>query len=365
MAAAIDKPIRFGILGCADIARKVTRAIHLAPNAVLCAVGSRSIDKARRFIADNAPHTSTEVKAYGSYEEVLDDAGIDAVYVPLPTSLHLRWAVAAAEKGKHLLLEKPTALCEADLDVILAACEAGGVQFMDSTMWVHHPRTAKMRELLSDPDRFGQLKSIHSVFTFCVDTGFLQNDIRVKPDLDALGALGDEGWYCIRSILWAADYELPKTVTAHRGTTKNEAGVILACGASLLFEDGKVASFHCSFLSNLTIDLTVVGTNGTLCLHDFIIPFEEGSAKFSLGTKSWFNDLVTGWLSLPSEHIVTTDLPQEACMVNEFSRLVGCVRDSGSAPEKKWPTITRKTQLVIDAVKASIDRDYEPVEIVV
>ncbi|KAK1289448.1 putative oxidoreductase [Acorus calamus] len=313
MAAAIDKPIRFGILGCADIARKVTRAIHLAPNAVLCAVGSRSIDKARRFIADNAPHISTEVKAYGSYEEVLDDAGIDAVYVPLPTSLHVRWAVAAAEKGKHLLLEKPTALCAADLDVILAACEAGGIQFMDSTMWVHHPRTAKMRELLCDPDRFGQLKSIHSVFTFCVDTDFLQNDIRVKPDLDALGVLGDEG----------------------------------------------------CFLSNLTIDLTVIGTNGTLRLHDFIIPFEEGSAKFSLGTKSWFNDLVTGWSSLPSEHVVTTDLPQEACMVNEFSRLVGHVRDSGSAPEKKWPTITRKTQLVIDAVKASIDRDYEPVEIVV
>jgi predicted dehydrogenase len=70
------------------------------------------------------------------------------VYVPLPTSLHVRWATAAAARGKYLLLEKPTALCNADLDAILAACDAAGVQFMDCTIWMHHPRTAKMREFV-------------------------------------------------------------------------------------------------------------------------------------------------------------------------------------------------------------------------
>ncbi|XP_072977497.1 uncharacterized oxidoreductase At4g09670 [Typha angustifolia] len=362
MAHESPNPIRFGILCCAEIARKVSRAISLAPNAVLVAVGSRNLDKARRFVADNGLDAGS-VRPVGSYEAVLDDPAVEAVYIPLPTSLHVTWAVAAAEKGKHVLLEKPTALCVAELDRILEACASSGVQFMDSTMWVHHPRTAKMREILSDPIRFGQLKMIHSIFTFAGDEDFLQNDIRVKPDLDSLGALGDAGWYCIRSILWAADFELPKTVIAQRGPVKNEAGIILSCGATLLWDDGKVATLNCSFLAHLTMEVSAMGTRGTLHLTDFVIPYEESSAAFTFASDSAFTELVTGWQPLPSKHVVTTDLPQEALMVQEFSRLVQGIKDSNSKPDTKWPTISRKTQLVIDAVKASIERDFEPVDI--
>jgi predicted dehydrogenase len=79
------------------------------------------------------------------------------------------------------------------------------------------------------------------------------------------GVFGDAGWYCIRSILWAVDYELPKTVIALRGPVFNGVGGILSCGASLSWEDGKVATFHCSFLSNLTLmDVTAIGTKGML-----------------------------------------------------------------------------------------------------
>ncbi|KAJ0987394.1 hypothetical protein J5N97_005750 [Dioscorea zingiberensis] len=353
--------IRFGIIGCAEIARKVSRAIALAPNATVVAVGSRDADKARRFISANGLPEGT--RAHGSYEAVLDDESVDAVYLPLPTSLHVRWAVAAAEKGKHILLEKPTAVCVADLDRILGACDANGVQFMDSTMWMHHPRTAKMRELLSDSERFGQLRAINSIFTFSSDPDFLKNDIRVKPDLDSLGALGDLGWYCIRSILWAADYELPKTAVALRGPVLNEAGVLIACGSSFIWEDGKVATFHCSFLTHLTMELCVMGSKGTLHLSDFVVPFEESSAPFTFASNSGFTELVTGWQPLPSKHIVTTELPQEARMVAEFARLVSCIKSSGSKPESSWPAKTRKTQLVLDAVKTSIEKGFEPVEI--
>ncbi|XP_077213894.1 putative oxidoreductase At4g09670 [Tasmannia lanceolata] len=356
-----NNPIRFGILGCADIARKVSRAIILAPNSTLYAIGSRSIEKAKRYAAENGFPDS--VKLCGSYEAVLDDTCVDAVYVPLPTSLHVQWAVLAAEKKKHVLLEKPTALNVSDLDLILEACESNGVQFMDGTMWMHHPRTQKMREFLSDSARFGKLKSMHSTFTFAAGREFLENDIRVKPDLDSLGALGDVGWYCIRSILWAADYELPKTVTAIRDPVLNKSGVILSAGSSLLWEDGKLATFHCSFLSNLAIDLSVHGTKGTLHLHDFVVPFEEKTASFSFASETGFKELATGWDQLPSEHIVTTDLPQEALMVKEFARLVGSIKESGSKPDKKWPTISRKTQLVLDSVKASIDKGFEPINI--
>ncbi|KAK4390075.1 putative oxidoreductase [Sesamum angolense] len=236
-------PIKFGILGCADIARKVSRAITLSPNSTLCAVGSRSVEKAAKFARENG--------------------------FPESAKLAYQMAVLAAQKKKHVLLEKPVALNVGELDAILEACESSGVQIMDATMWMHHPRTAKMREFLSDNSVFGQLKSVLSCFTFAGSKDFLESDIRVKPDLDALGALGDVGWYCIRSILWAADYELPKSVLALRGTVFNSSGVILACSASLHWEDGKTATFHCSFLSNLTMDVTVEQTE--LCIFTTLL----------------------------------------------------------------------------------------------
>lgn len=358
---AETRRIRFGVIGCADIARKVSRAISLSPNASLYAVGSRSLEKAKTFAAANG--FPNGAKVYGSYEEVLDDPDVDAVYVPLPTSLHLRWAVVAAKKGKHVLLEKPVALNAVEFDEILKACESSGVQFMDGTMWMHHPRTDSMKDFLSDAHRFGQLKTIHTCFTFGADPDFLENDIRVKPDLDALGSLGDEGWYCVRAILWAANYELPKTVIATRDPVLNKAGVILSCGASLYWEDGKVATFYCSFLSNLTMDITAVGTKGTLHVHDFIIPYEEKKASFYGASESSFDELVTKWDPQPRKYEIENDLPQEALMVKEFSRMVAEIKFNNSKPEKKWPTISRKTQLVLDAVKTSIDKGFEPVQI--
>ncbi|XP_011100840.1 uncharacterized oxidoreductase At4g09670-like [Sesamum indicum] len=363
--AAADPPltaVRFGIIGCANIARKVSRAILLSPNSTIVAIGSRSLEKAAAFAKNNGFPASA--KAYGSYDAVLEDPDVDAVYIPLPTSLHLHWAVLAARKKKHVLLEKPVALNVGELDEILAACESSGVQYMDATMWMHHPRTAEMKGFLADERRFGQLKAVHSIFSYNSGADFLKTDIRVKPDLDALGALGDTGWYCIRAILWAADYQLPKTVTALRDAEFNEAGVILSCGASLQFEDGKIATFYCSFLSNLTMEISVLGANGYLRVHDFVIPFQESVGPFYVNANTKFAELSIGIEPSPTEHLVKTDLPQEARMVKEFSSLVRKITDHGSETEKKWPTISRKTQMVVDAVKASIDKDFQPIHVV-
>jgi len=155
------KTVRFGILGCAKIARKVARAIDLAPNATLCAVASRSKEKAERFAAENGFPAS--VRIYGSYDQVLEDPGVDAVYVPLPTSLHVQWAVMAAGRKKHVLVEKPAALDVAELDRILAAVESNGVQFMDGSMWLHHPRTAHIQHLCFVPSSANCIGPIHFV----------------------------------------------------------------------------------------------------------------------------------------------------------------------------------------------------------
>ncbi|XP_057794637.1 uncharacterized oxidoreductase At4g09670-like [Salvia miltiorrhiza] len=344
-------PIKFGILGCAKIARKLSRAIVLSGNAAIAAIGSRSLEKAVGFARENGFPESA--RAYGSYAAVLDDPDVDAVYIPLPTSLHVQWAVLAARKGKHVLLEKPVALSVSELDVILGECESSGVQFMDTTMWMHHPRTHQMKDFLSDSTTFGQLKSVESNFSFPADKAFLENDIRVKPDLDALGVLGDAGWYCIRSILWAADYDLPKSAVALPDAVLNDAGVVLSCSAELQWQDGRAGSFRCSFLADLNMDVTILGTNGTLSVHDYVGPFQENRATFSTHVKS----------GSVLEHTVTTELPQEALMVREFSRLVASIKFGAAKPEKKWPTLSRKTQAVVDAVKMSIDRGYKIVDV--
>ncbi|KMZ64283.1 hypothetical protein ZOSMA_378G00020 [Zostera marina] len=150
--------VGFGIIGCAGIARKIARAISQAPNATLVAIASRSLSKAEALKSEIDLEAS--VRVYGDYESLLDDPSVDAVYIPLPTSLRVKWAVAVAEKKKHVLLEKPTAMNVAELDSIIQACEVNGVEFMDGTMFVHHPRMDKMKEIISDPWQFGQLKMV-------------------------------------------------------------------------------------------------------------------------------------------------------------------------------------------------------------
>ncbi|KAK9757310.1 hypothetical protein RND81_01G155400 [Saponaria officinalis] len=351
--------VSYGILGCAERAKKVAKAILQAPNSSLGAIGSRSIDKAKDYAQANEFPPSTKV--YGSYDEVLDDPDIDAVYIPLPTGLRLHWVVKAAEKKKHVLLEKPVAFTVEELDKILSACECNGVQFMDGTMWLHHPRTTSMEEFLRDPLRFGQLKEIQSTLTWKVDENFLKNDIRVKPELDGLGALGDAGWYCIGASLLATDYELPKYVTAQNNAVKNEAGVILSCEASLHWDDGRSGNFRCSFISDWSMGMTATGTNGTLYVMDYVIPFKTDVASYT--TKLPGNSTETEPKEESVTHIVKNELPQEALMIKEFSSLVDGIKRLGLPTEKKWQTISRKIHIVIDAVLASIDRGGEKVEV--
>ncbi|PKI63683.1 hypothetical protein CRG98_015932 [Punica granatum] len=358
-----DERVRIGIVGCAEIARKLCRAISLSPSATLWAIGSRSIDKARSFAHQNG--LSSSVRLYGSYMEVVEDPDVDAVYLPLPTSLHVQWAVLAARHKKHVLLEKPAALDLPQLDQILEACSSNRVQFMDGAMWLHHPRTSRMRELMTDPQLFGHLNSVRTLnSTFCATPEFLDGNIRVKPDLDGLGALGDLGWYSVGSILWAAGYRLPTSVVALPQVTCNSAGVILACSASLIWDWRRtVATFHCSFLANLSMDLAIIGSNGSIHVMDLTIPIEEQSASFDFTPATKFVELHIGWSTKPERIQVSSELPQEALMVEEFASLVRGIKRSGCQPDSKWPEISRKTQLVLDAVKKSIDLGYAPVHL--
>jgi len=194
------------------------------------------------------------------------------------------------------------------------------------------------------------LMQVYSCFSFAASDDFLKHDIRVKPGLDGLGALGDAGWYTIQAILLVNNFKLPKTVTALSGSVLNDAGIVLSCGALFDWEDGVNATIYCSFLANLTMEITAIGTKGSLRVHDFVIPYMETEAVFT-----------TSGGGCVSEHKVMTVLPQETCMVMEFARLVGEIKNRGAKPDGFWMRFSRNTQLLVDAVKESIDNNLEPV----
>lgn len=193
---------------------------------------------------------------------------------------------------------------------------------------------------------------------------FFENNIRTKADLDGFGALGDAGWYCIGAILWAMNYKLPTTVTALPATIRNDNGVIMSTTVAFYWDqEGTTATFYCSFLSHETMDVSVLGSRGSFHVEDLIIPYEESSASFNFSSGASFADLHIGW-NVPEQEVqVHNELPQEALMVQEFSSLVEGIKDSKIKPDKKWGGISRTSQVVLDAVKSSVDSGFKTVYI--
>ena len=183
-------PVRYGIIGSANIARKNVRAISLSPNSVLVALASRDLEKATTFARDNHIDTS-ECRLYGSYQgnltcsihsngndilttasELLDDPNVQAVYIPLPTAFRKEWVVKAANAGKHVLADKPVASCSKQLTEMLAACDENGVLFMDGVMFMHHPRFHSLLDFLVDPVT-GPVKLFLNSFAFQLTERFV------------------------------------------------------------------------------------------------------------------------------------------------------------------------------------------------
>ena len=188
-----EQQVRWGILGTARIATKVGAAIRNASNADLSAIASRNYQKAADWKSEHQA-----MQAYGSYQELLEDPVIDALYIPLPPSLHREWTIKAAEHKKHVLCEKPLALNVSEVDEMIAACREHGVQLMDGVMWYHHPRTKEMFQLISDGE-LGSLRRVTSAFTFHWTT-IPQNEFRLERNMGG-GSLYDLGWYCVGATL--------------------------------------------------------------------------------------------------------------------------------------------------------------------
>lgn len=318
------RPLRFGVLGTGRITRRVGPAIARTAGAELSAVASRNATRAAAWAAEHG-----SPRSYGSYAELLDDPDLDALYIALPPTLHREWTIRAAERGLHILCEKPLATTLADAAEMAAACRQHEVQLVDGVMWVHTPRAAMMRSILDD-GTLGPLRRVTSAFSFPADWG--PNEIRYNPDLGG-GSLLDLGWYCIGVTLWAFG-ALPSSVT---GWAALEGGVDRSFSAMLHFEGGQVASFDCGFQTATRRWFEVAGRNGSLVCDDFTRPWTPEKARF------W----VHGDFGKATEHR-SDPVIQDECLVAAFCHLA----TSGQA-DHSWADFAVNVQRVCEALLTS------------
>jgi predicted dehydrogenase len=226
--------LRWGILSTADIARrKVVPGMRKANRCEVVAIASRDAERARR-VADELSIPT----AHASYEALLDDSNVDAVYIPLPNDLHAVWTIAAARAGKHVLCEKPLALSAADAERMIEACRDAQVALMEAFMYRLHPSWVAARELVA-AGRIGRLTAVDSWFSYFNDDPANIRNIVASGG----GGLLDIGCYSVNlsRMLFDAEPTGVEAVITRDPTT----GVDVLASAILEFETG-VATFTCS-----------------------------------------------------------------------------------------------------------------------
>lgn len=340
------KRLRFGFLSTARIGIKIWRAIRDSGNAVLTAVASRDIARSRAYIAGlqaEVPFESAPV-AMGSYEELIASPNVDAVYIPLPTALRKEWVLRAAAAGKHVLCEKPCGVSVEDVEEMISACTQHGVQFMDGVMLMHNPRTARLREILDDGKSIGDIKRISSSFSFRMDEGDYDKDIRINSTLEPSGCLGDLGWYCIRISLFAMNWKMPRRISgrilSERRARKNLAPVPTDFSAELIFEGNISAAFYCSFIAGYQNWVHLSGTAGSLVVPDFTKANDDHEPTFELNRK----EVRVKCCNCRGKHSDSLEFAQQTHMIRNFANQIR----SGKL-NKEWPEWALKTQEVVDA----------------
>lgn len=247
--------LQWGVLGCARIAdTALIPGIQGSCNGAVLALASRNLERAEEYA-----RRFSVARAYGSYEEILDDPEIQAVCVPLPNSLHREWTVRAAEKGKHVLCEKPIACSATEAQEMSDACRANGVLLMEAFAQRFHPQYRRVKELIRS-GRIGRILRINAAMS---RSGYPAEDIRMNPEMGG-GALMDLGCYCISSARYLVGGE-PESVFATQEI--GGTGVDERTTGTLFFPGGEI----CQFDTNLYMEekhfeqgCTVYGEKGSI-----------------------------------------------------------------------------------------------------
>jgi D-xylose 1-dehydrogenase (NADP+, D-xylono-1,5-lactone-forming) len=248
------KPVKWGILSTARINRSIIPPAHASEKTELVAVASRDRARAEEYAAEwEIP------RAYGSYESLLADQEIEAVYISLPNNLHVEWSIRAVEAGKHVLCEKPMGKRAAEVEAAFDAAEGAGRILSEAFMWRHNPQAKRLRQLL-DEGAIGELRVVRAAFSFAL---FDPENIRLRTDVEG-GSLMDVGCYCLNgSRLIAGEPELVfgQQLIGPTGTDWVFTG-------SLRFSGDAFGLFDCGTALPSRDELEAIGSEGSLFLDD-------------------------------------------------------------------------------------------------
>lgn len=250
----MSTPVRWGIISTANINRHVIPAAHGSGKVELMAVASRDQARAQEYAR------AWEIeRAYGSYEALLGDPDVEAVYISLPNSLHVEWSIRSVEAGKHVLCEKPLDRRPEEVERAFDAAGRAGRLLMEAFMYRHNPQTREVAELVRT-GAVGELRLIRSAFSFSV---YDPENIRLRPELEG-GSLMDVGCYCVSGARLLGGE--PNVV--HGEAIVGETGTDWVFAGMMRFPGDVVSIFDCGTSLPLRDELEVIGTEGSLFLDD-------------------------------------------------------------------------------------------------
>ena len=246
--------MRLGIVSTADINRKVIPGARASDKVELVAVASRDQARAEEY----AKQWDIE-RAYGTYEAMLDDPDVDAVYISLPNTMHREWSIRSLEAGKHVICEKPFSKRPEDIEAAFDAAERTGRLLTEAFMFRHNPQTAKLVELVRD-GTVGELRVVRTAFSYSL---YDRDNIRLRTDVDG-GSLMDVGCYCVSGSRLLAGEPDAVSGQAYIGPS----GTDWVFTGAMRFAGDVHALFHCGTCLPNRDELEVIGTEGSLFLDD-------------------------------------------------------------------------------------------------
>lgn len=267
--------IKWGIISTANIAQKsVIPGIKESETGEVYAIASRNLD--------NAKKTAMELEipvAYGSYEQLLADSNIDAVYIPLPNHLHKEWSIKAMEQGKHVLCEKPIALNANEAQEMEATSKKAGVVLAEAFMYRYHPRYQMIEELIQSGE-IGKIRGIHGVFTF--NNAAAKENVRYRKDWGG-GSLYDVGVYPISAARMILKEE-PQAATVHAFFSEEHDQVDMMASGLLEFDHGVALTFDCGMWADFRNQLEILGTEGRIEVPSAFVVNQNEQDHFYLHT---------------------------------------------------------------------------------
>ena len=261
------KHLRWGLLAAGGIAGRFAKGLATIKDQATClAVASRDLAKAEKFAQEFGVG-----RAYGSYDELLADKDVDAVYISTPNSLHAEWAIKAAKAGKHILCEKPVAINAAELQKVLRVVKKCDVFFMEAFMYRCHPQWKQLLDIIRK-GMIGEVRILESSFSF--NMGLRLDNLRLSHPL-AGGALMDVGCYCVSFCrLIAGSEPVEAKAVAHIG---KEAGVDYQTAGVLKFKGGLVAHFACATQCGTPSVANVYGSKGNIVVTNPWFPADDNA----------------------------------------------------------------------------------------